>query len=197
MIKKKIWGSMLMIALVTVLMPYASSPVLASGDTYIDLAVGGYHSMAIKTDGSLWAWGWNGLGQIGDRTITNRLTPVQIQIIEISVLLDGHPLIFDVQPRLVNNRVLVPMRTIFEDLGASVDWDNAKQTVNATKGDTVVALTIGNVSPTINGKVVTIDQPAITVNGRTLVPIRFIAESFGVEVDWDAATLTVTIKGNL
>jgi hypothetical protein len=89
------------------------------------------------------------------------------------------------------------MRTIFEELGASVDWDDAKQTVNATKGDTVVALTIGNVSPTINGKVVTIDQPAITVNGRTLVPIRFIAESFGVKVDWDAATLTVTIKGNL
>ena len=111
----------------------------------------------------------------------------------IRVMLDGRPLTFDVPPQLMNGRTLVPLRAIFEALGATVDWSEATQTVTATKGTTTVVLTIGSTSPTVNGTAVTIDQPGVLVNGRTLVPLRFVGESLGVKVDWDPNTWVVTI----
>ena len=113
----------------------------------------------------------------------------------ISVHLFGHLLEFAVQPMVVNGRTLVPMRTIFEALGTSVEWDGATQTVTATRNrdDTVIKLTIGNTTAEINGQAVTIDQPAIVVDGSTLVPLRFVGEALGVTVDWDAAARSVII----
>jgi len=111
----------------------------------------------------------------------------------ISVLLDGTPLTFDVPPQTMDGRTMVPMRAIFEALGAEVDWDAATQTATGTKDGTVVVLQIGSTSPTVNGSVVTIDAPGVVIDGRTLVPLRFVAESFGVDVDWDGETRTITI----
>jgi len=54
-------------------------------------------------------------------------------------------------------------------------------------------LTIGSTYPTVNGQVVAIDQPGVIVDGRTLVPLRFVGESLGVTVNWDGPTRTVTI----
>jgi len=112
---------------------------------------------------------------------------------EIWVILDGKRLFFDVPPMIISDRTVVPLRVIFEALDAKVDWDNDSKTVTAKKDDTVVTLKIGDTSPLINGEAVTIDQPGVIVDGRTLVPLRFVAESFGVAVDWDGATRTVTI----
>ena len=111
----------------------------------------------------------------------------------ISVYLDGRPLAFDVPPQIINDRTMVPLRAVFEAFGAAVEWDGATQAVTGTKGDTVVVLTIGSTSPSINGKLVTIDQPGVIVNDRTLAPLRFVGEAFGGKVDWDGATNTVTI----
>jgi hypothetical protein len=111
----------------------------------------------------------------------------------ITVLLDGRPMEFDVHPRIINERTMVPLRAIFEALGADISWNNSTQTVTATKGDTVIVLTIGCTSPTVNGRVVTIDQPGVVVDGRTLVPLRFVAEALGVAVNWFGMTRTVTI----
>ena len=111
----------------------------------------------------------------------------------ISVYLDGVQLTFDVPPQLMNDRTMVPLRAVFEAMGAHVDWDGDTETVTGTKGDTVVVLTIGDTSPTINGQVVTIDQPGVIVNDRTLAPLRFVGEAFGGTVDWDGDTQTVTI----
>jgi len=105
-------------------------------------------------------------------------------------------LTFDVPPMLVDGRVLVPMRGIFEALGAEVDWNAATQTATGTKDGIEVVLTIGSRSPTVNGRVVPIDVPGIITGGRTLVPLRFIAESLGVAVDWNAATQMVTITSD-
>ena len=123
----------------------------------------------------------------------SELIPRSMLMDEILVILNGRRLSFDVPPQIINDRTLVPLRTIFEALGATVDWNEDTQTVTAKKDNTVVSLTIGNTSPTINGQVITIDQPGIIRNGRTLVPLRFVAESFGVTVDWDAAARTVNI----
>jgi len=111
----------------------------------------------------------------------------------ISVYLDGVLLSMDVPPQLVDGRTLVPLRAIFEALGAEVDWNPETQTVIGTRENTVVILTIGSTTPTVNGQIVPIDVPAQLVDGRTLVPLRFVAESFGVEVNWDGSTRTVTI----
>jgi len=115
-------------------------------------------------------------------------------ILPISVLLDGSPLTFDVPPQTMDGRTLVPLRAIFEALGAEVNWNEATRTVTGTKGDTTVILTIGSTTATVNGRAVTIDVPGTVVNGRTLVPLRFVAESFGVEVNWDGSTRTVSIN---
>ncbi len=112
---------------------------------------------------------------------------------EIKVILDGKALSFDVPPRIINDRTLVPLRAIFEGMGATIDYEPVTQTVTSKKGDTVVVLTIGSTSPTINGKAVTIDQPGIIVDGRTLAPLRFVAEAFGGTVVWDGDSQTATI----
>ena len=111
----------------------------------------------------------------------------------IKVIIDGKAMTFEVPPRIVNDRILVPLRAIFEEMGADVEYDDETRTVTATKGDTVVVLTIGDASPTVNGVVVTIDQPGIVVDNRTLAPLRFVAEAFGGTVEWVDATKTATI----
>ncbi|MCL2059658.1 MAG: 5'-methylthioadenosine/adenosylhomocysteine nucleosidase [Oscillospiraceae bacterium] len=111
----------------------------------------------------------------------------------VTVTLDGKTLEFEVPPQMVNSRVLVPLRAIFEEVGADVDWDPDTETVTATKGGTVVVLTIGDNQPTVNGVVVTIDQPGILVDGRTLAPLRFVGEAFGGTVDWIDAEFVAVI----
>jgi hypothetical protein len=111
----------------------------------------------------------------------------------IQVLVDGKRLAFEVPPQNVNSRVLVPLRAIFEEMGAMVEWDGQTRTVTAAKGETVVVLTIGDTSPTVNGVAVAIDQPGIIVEGRTLAPLRFVAEAFGGDVTWDDVYKTALI----
>jgi len=206
--------------------------------------LGEFHSLVLKAaDTTLWAWGRNDAGQLGDGTIIDRHQPVQIlddvlnilwtgntslvarndftdwswgaqvqgqfdadgnlkgslvpvQVFDvISVTVDGRLLTFDASPYMSNNRVLVPLRGIFEALGAAVDWQQATQTITATKGDTVVKLIIGDSSPTVNGVVVPIDEPAtVGWRNRTFVPLRFIGEALGVSVDWNSQTWTVEIR---
>ncbi len=112
----------------------------------------------------------------------------------IKVKLGGELIKFDVQPRLINSRTMVPLRAIFEALGASVEWDNDTQTVTSTKGDTTIKLTINNPTMYVNDKTVTLDSPACLVDGRTLVPVRAISEAFNLKVDWVNETKTVRIK---
>jgi len=113
--------------------------------------------------------------------------------VPIQVLINGDVIEFDTLPINRDGRIMLPLRTVFETMGAEVQWDAVTQTAIATRGDTTVVLTVGSVSPTINGTVVPIDQPGIIVAGRTLAPLRFVAEAFGGTVDWDNATRTVTI----
>lgn len=111
----------------------------------------------------------------------------------IVVTLNGSPIQFDVQPQLINDRTMVPLRKIFEAMGASVDWNGDTQTVTATKGSDQVIATINNTTIYVNGETRVIDVPPMIVNDRTLVPARFVAESFGATVNWDGATQTVII----
>ena len=104
---------------------------------------------------------------------------------DVRLILDSEALRFDVPILMANDRLLVPLRAIFEAMGADVAYDSGTKTVTATKGETVVVLIIGDRSPTINGQIVSIDQPGLIADSRTMAPLRFVAEAFGGAVVWD------------
>ena len=112
---------------------------------------------------------------------------------EIRVTLDGAQIAFDVPPQTINDRTMVPLRAIFEALNASIDWNDSTQTVTATRDGTVVVMRVGDPVITVAGNNVTLDVPPQIVNDRTLVPARAVAESFGVNVDWNGDTQTVIL----
>ena len=111
----------------------------------------------------------------------------------ITVNLDGAPIAFDVPPQLIDGRTMVPLRAIFEALGATVEWDDATWTAKATKDDTTIEITIEEKILYKNGNPITLDVPAKLINERTLVPVRAISESLDVLVGWDDATSTVSL----
>ncbi len=112
---------------------------------------------------------------------------------EIKILLDGDQLALDMSPQIVNGRVLLPMRAIFEALGASVEWDDKTKTVTGTNGDIKIVLTIDSTKAYVNGIELTLAVPAMIIDNRSMVPLRIIAESFGIDVSWDEKTRTVRI----
>ncbi|MDP4180612.1 MAG: stalk domain-containing protein [Bacillota bacterium] len=111
----------------------------------------------------------------------------------IVVTINGTKVEFDVEPQIVNGRTLVPMRKIFEALGAVVQWDSKTKTVTGKKGDRTIILIINKKDANVNGVAKQLDVPATIINGRTLVPVRFISESLGCKVQWDLNTKTVVI----
>ncbi|WP_408895351.1 stalk domain-containing protein [Paenibacillus taichungensis] len=113
---------------------------------------------------------------------------------EISVYLDGEKLQFDVYPRRINGSTLVPMRTIFEKLGASIAWDNSNLSIKAKKGDQSIYLVIGKKEATINGVSLKLSQAPVMIDNVTYVPLRFISESMGTTVGWLSKNKTVTIS---
>ncbi len=115
---------------------------------------------------------------------------------DIKVVLDGEELSFDVPPQIINDRTMVPLRAIFEALGASVDWDQDTQTVTSTKNDVTIKLTIDSSIMYVNDSIVTLDSPACIVDERTLVPVRAISEAYNTTVDWNGDNKTVTISSD-
>ncbi len=113
---------------------------------------------------------------------------------DITIIIDGQVLETDVAPFIEDGRTLVPMRAIFEGLGADVTWNESARRVTGTKDSVVVILHIGDKTALVNGQPLEIDVAAKIFNSRTMVPGRFIAESLGAQVDWNASTRTVTIK---
>ncbi|MCH5209378.1 MAG: copper amine oxidase N-terminal domain-containing protein [Oscillospiraceae bacterium] len=111
----------------------------------------------------------------------------------IKVYVDGEQLDFDVNPIIESERTLVPMRAIFEALGAEVTWDQDTRTASAVKGDDTVEITIDSNTLYKNGTAVELDVPAQIIGERTLVPVRAISESFDADVLWDGETQSVII----
>ena len=109
----------------------------------------------------------------------------------------GYPLIFGAgeAPRIVQGRVLLPLRRLAEHFGYKVDFYQESDAIRLSDemGKTM-ELTLGQKQATVNGRNVLIDVPAEAVNGVTFVPLRFIAESFDMVVDWQPATRTVRIS---
>ncbi|MGN0150498.1 MAG: stalk domain-containing protein [Clostridia bacterium] len=122
----------------------------------------------------------------------------------IGIQLDGNKLACDVPPKNINDRVLVPVRAIFEALGAEVDWDGDSRTVFAVRNGEYIKMKIDeNVIETgiinsdgspVFGENITIDVPAQIIDDRTLVPVRAVSETLHANVDWDGGNQTVIIN---
>lgn len=92
----------------------------------------------------------------------------------------------DAAPVIINNRTMVPLRYVGEALGATFEWDEKARKVTFTREGKTLSLTIDKLQPGL-------DTPAIIRSGRTMVPIRYISESFGATVNWFPSTRTVQV----
>lgn len=102
-----------------------------------------------------------------------------------------------VDAQIVNSRTMVPLRKIFELLGATVEWDNSTRTAFAVKGEKSIKLQIDNPIAEVNesgvARKIQLDSKPILINDRTMVPLRFISESLGKQVAWDKIEQTAII----
>lgn len=115
----------------------------------------------------------------------------------IKVFYDGKQVKFDIDPIIENGTTLVEFRALFKALGFDLAGYNpsVKRVTGLKKGNTAITivLTIGSKTATVNGKKKTLDVPSKIKNGRTLVPLKFVSQSTGSNVDWDATNRTITI----
>ncbi len=116
--------------------------------------------------------------------------------VEVDVKINGEIQTFDQPAILKDGRTLVPLRGVFEELGASVSWDSSTDTVHVKKDDKHIKLKVGSKTAYINGQKVTLDVSSQLIKGRTMVPLRFVSEALGASVSWDGKTNTASINYN-
>ena len=97
-------------------------------------------------------------------------------------------------PIILEDRTLVPVREVFEILGGEVGWDSSERRVDVTLGSKNISLWIDNKNAKVDGETITTDVPAKIINDKTMVPVRFISEQGGLNVEWEAETKTVKIN---
>lgn len=118
------------------------------------------------------------------------------EVSQIKVVINGKELSFDQPPIMENDRVMVPIRTIFEALGYTVDWYGDTQTAIAHKENNTITVQINNPEISYNRGTYSFDVSPKIVSGRTLVSVRAISECAGCNVDWNGQTKTVVITSN-
>ena len=120
---------------------------------------------------------------------------VDLQVGNAEMRINGESFELDSPPVIADGRTLVPIRAIVEALDGEVDWDNASKTavLTSSTGD-VVKLTVNSKTAYFNETSAQLDTAPVIINGRTMLPIRFVAESFGYTTDWNAADKSIVIS---
>lgn len=116
---------------------------------------------------------------------------------EVTVVIDGQIQSFPQPAVTINGSTMVPLRAIFEKLGAKISWDEKTRTVTANKVDTVIVLTLDRDIAYINGNPIKLTAKAQSINGNTMVPLRFVSEALGAAVKWDGVTSTAYINSSV
>ena len=182
----------------------------------VSLINSGYrHSLAILENGDVYSFGQGSGGKLGHGDTSDKPIPTRIEGLSgnnglsiaagyshslvlvgtppITIEIDGQRLQTEVPPLILEGRTMVPLRAIFEALDTDVDYDPDTRLITGTRGATRIELTVDSTAATVNGEAVNLDAPATVMDGRTLVPVRFIAESTGQDVDWEPLSRTVLI----
>ncbi|MBQ2967896.1 MAG: copper amine oxidase N-terminal domain-containing protein [Clostridia bacterium] len=143
----------------------------------------------IRVDSNIWYANGYVMVETGDTLYKYKFDPAPA----IYVVLNGRILCFDQSPVVENDRTLVPMRFLFEQMGDTVTWDEETMTATASNGENTIVFGIDNVNATVNGEAEIMDVPARLINDKTYVPLRFLSENLGYTVLWDDETNTATI----
>lgn len=111
------------------------------------------------------------------------------------IQINGAAVVFPDTPPCIDaqGRILVPVRFVSENLGAEVTWDGSTNTATIVKDDLTVKFTTAVKTYTVNDEAKEMDTTAVNVEGRVLVPVRYVSEALGATVEWDAATKTADI----
>lgn len=140
--------------------------------------------------------------------ITKDLTPptiLTLTIGDVNATVNGKSVANDVAPMVANNRTMLPIRFVAENLGATVTWNDSKKEVFIKSDKTEISVVIGKSEAEVttltnridftqrDKETVALDSPAFISNGRTYLPVRFVSEKLGADVQWDNTTKTVTI----
>ncbi len=136
------------------------------------------------------------LATLGTASAPLMTLPAQAQYgAPIGVVVNGTRInVGSVAPIREGGRVLVPLRGVLEALGATVGFDNSTSTVRAQRGATTIALRLGSTQAYVNGQLRNLDVPARTIDGRTVVPLRFMSEALGATVQYNAGQNAVYIS---
>ena len=113
----------------------------------------------------------------------------------LTAYVNGEAKTLDAAPVIKNDRTMLPVRFVAENLGAEVLWDAATQTVTIKSLTTTIEISIGKSFAKVNGNTIILDSPAYIdpANNRTYLPVRAVAENLGATVAWDDATKTATL----
>lgn len=115
---------------------------------------------------------------------------------KVKVVVDGQAINLDVAPYIENNRVLVPVRGVFEILGLEVKWNQASKTATIKGDSSTIVMQLGKKEVKVNGKAVKIDTPVSLHKNSLFIPVRFVTEHSGGNVKWNQATKTVTLSSS-
>ena len=113
-----------------------------------------------------------------------------------SINVNDQTINFNVPPKIENGVTLVQFRPIFESLGLEIGWNQKSKVITGTKEGLEIKLTIGSKKAIVNGMTVNLDVAPKSVNGNTLVPLRFVGEAAGSDVRWDKNSNVITINSN-
>lgn len=167
-----------------------------------DLKSGSDYLLFVKDDTIISAVSANGAKT---ETVSKDITPptvITLTIGSVNATVNGESVANDVAPMVVNDRTMLPIRFVAEALGANVDWYEPLQTVTVKSRKTDISIKIGQKYASVTEKIalynqpikdVELDSPAFIENGRTYLPLRFVAEKLGADVQWDGTTQTITI----
>jgi len=125
---------------------------------------------------------------------TSLAAPACAQPAQSSLTVDGQPIGLPQPPFIEQGQTMVPMRPIFEGLQAHVDYDAASRTITATRPGVTLSLTLNGSLAYKNGESLPLDIPAVEYQGTAFVPLRFVSEALGADVDWQEADQTILIS---
>ena len=114
-----------------------------------------------------------------------------------SIKINNETLESETEPQIIEGRTMVPVRAIFEGVGATVDWNADTKTVTGKKGSDTVIMNVGEKAMTVNGKKIDMDGAAMIIDSRAFAPARYVAEAFGYDVSWNGEAKEVIIKDKI
>jgi hypothetical protein len=122
---------------------------------------------------------------------------IELKIGRSTMLVDGSPVVLEAAPVILNARTFLPIRAVVEAVGGTIAWESSAQKVTIVRNDKTLELWIGKGAARLNNRSIAIDSDArvvpVIMNGRTLLPLRFVAEALDLDVQWNAASKTITI----